>query len=203
LNNGLNDTQINFTVLTIGGGGGGGDGGGGTTPTDMPDTGFPVGKVTPLPEQSPADAYTSYGDLWLEIPRLGVKASIVGVPQKNGSWDVSWLWDQAGYLEGSAFPTGSGNSVLTSHVYLSDGKPGPFVSLHTLTWGDQIIIHAYGQQYVYEVRSATQVLPTAVGKMMKHEEQSWLTLVTCRGYNESTDDYQYRVLIRAVLVKTK
>jgi hypothetical protein len=35
--------------------------------------------------------------------------------------------------------------------------------------------------------------------MLKHQEQPWITLVTCRGYDESTNSYAYRVLVRAVL----
>jgi len=39
--------------------------------------------------------------------------------------------------------------------------------------------------------------------MMKHEELPWLTLVSCKGYDEMTDSYRYRVLVRAVLIEVK
>jgi sortase (surface protein transpeptidase) len=39
--------------------------------------------------------------------------------------------------------------------------------------------------------------------MMKHEDKSWVTLVTCQGYDEATDAYKYRILVRAVLVEVK
>jgi LPXTG-site transpeptidase (sortase) family protein len=169
----------------------------------IPVTGFAPGVVTTLPVQPLAEAYSDLGDLWLEIPHLGVQISIVGIPRKNGNWDVSWLSNQAGYLDGSAYPTSTGNSVMTAHVYLSNGKPGPFVNLSTLIWGDEIIIHASGKQYVYQVQAVTQVKPDAVSTMLKHEDASWLTLVTCKGYNPTTGGYQYRILVRAVLIKVK
>ncbi len=77
----------------------------------------------------PHEAYLAEGDITLEIPSLGVKIPIVGVPKRDGTWNVSWLEDQAGWLEGSAFPSWNGNSVLTAHVYKFNGQPGPFINL--------------------------------------------------------------------------
>ena len=48
-----------------------------------------------------------------------------------------------------------------------------------------------------------QVAPTNISAMMKHEELPWLTLVTCRGYDERTGEYRYRILVRAVLIEVK
>ncbi len=93
--------------------------------------------------------------------------------------------------------------MLTGHVWNADNTAGPFRYLNTLWWGDKILVHAYGQTYVYEVRSVQQVKPNDVAKMMKHEELSWLTLVTCREYDPKTGAYRSRVLARAVLVEVK
>jgi sortase (surface protein transpeptidase) len=38
---------------------------------------------------------------------------------------------------------------------------------------------------------------------MKHEEKSWLTLVTCKDYDEKTNTYRKRVVVRAVLVSVE
>ncbi len=169
----------------------------------LPSTGFAPDRFTWLPDQ-PADmAYAALGDLWLEVPRLGVQIPIVGVPVADGTWDVTWLGSQAGWLNGTAFPTTSGNAVLTGHVYLANGTPGPFVGIQGLTWGDQIIVHAWGVQYIYEVRSVWQVLPDSAAVTFKHEELPWLTLVTCKGFDEASNSYRFRVIVRAVLVSTK
>ncbi len=169
---------------------------------ELPETGFAPGRVTVLPEQPLDYQYAQYGDLWLEIPKLGVKASIVGVPRTNSGWDVKWLWKQAGWLQGTAFPTWAGNSVITAHVTLPDGQKGPFAELAKLGWGDQVIIHAYGQRYIYEVRINRVIRPNAISPF-QHEEKSWVTLLTCVGYNESTNTYRQRLETRAVLVKVE
>jgi LPXTG-site transpeptidase (sortase) family protein len=66
-----------------------------------------------------------------------------------------------------------------------------------------VIVHAGGAQYVYEVRSVQQVRPNDTAAMMKHQTLPWVTLVTCRGYDQASDSYKYRVLVRAVLVQVK
>ncbi|MBE7435823.1 MAG: sortase [Anaerolineales bacterium] len=184
--------------------GGTGAGGGGRKVSDsdlpdkLPDTGFAPGVVTLLQKQPAEKAYRA-AEVWLEIPRLGVKMPIVGVPLLDDKWDVTWLWNEAGWLEGTAFPSWSGNSVLTSHVTLPNGEDGPFASLGELKWGDRIIVHAYGVSYEYEVRQNRTVSPTNKS-VLQHEDEPWLTLITCATYNESTGEYGKRIAIRAVLV---
>jgi LPXTG-site transpeptidase (sortase) family protein len=188
----------NIAAWSRGAGGGGGGGAGGPF-SILPRTGFAPGESTELPVQPSNRAYSDT-DIWLEIPSLGLHTTIVGVPNADGTWDVSWLWRQIGWLQGTAFPTWSGNSVFTGHVYLSDGEPGPFVDLHKLSWGDRIIIHAYGSKYIYEVRGNLVVQPGDLS-VLRHEEEPWITLLTCQGYNEATDSYAHRVAVRAVLIK--
>jgi LPXTG-site transpeptidase (sortase) family protein len=170
-------------------------------PSNLPSTGFAPNQLTRLPSQT--ILYSDLGDLWLEIPRLGVKIPIVGIPLTNGKWDVSWLGDQAGWLNGTAFPTWAGNSVVTGHVFDAYGQPGPFVHLNWLWYGDKVIVHAWGGEFVYEVRQVTQVTPDAISSVIKHEDLAWLTLVTCRGYDQASNSYKYRVAVRAVLIEVK
>ena len=170
-------------------------------PVVLPSTGFAPGRVTILPSKPGDLAYQQYSDLWLEIPSLGVKADIVGVPQEQVSWDITWLGKDAGYLYGSAFPTHSGNSVITGHVYLSNGLPGPFVNVSGLKWGDRIYVHAYGQTFDYEVRGVDYLKPNEVAKAFIHKAESWITLLTCRSYDLRTTSYRQRVAVRAVLIK--
>jgi sortase (surface protein transpeptidase) len=35
---------------------------------------------------------------------------------------------------------------------------------------------------------------------LKHEEKPWLTLLTCKEYDEKTSAYRKRVVIKAILV---
>ncbi len=168
----------------------------------IPETGFAPGKVTELSAQAAEQSYQSLGNLWLEIPRLGIQTNIMGVPVSGTSWDVSWLGRKAGWLNGTAYPSTEGNSVITGHVYLPNGKPGPFVNMRQLKWGDQVIVHMDGQQYTYEVRDVSRVRPDDLSPL-RHEDRSWVTLITCQGYNESNNTYAYRLIARAVLVSVQ
>ncbi|KAF0108598.1 MAG: cell wall/surface repeat protein [Anaerolineaceae bacterium] len=171
-------------------------------PAALPATGFAPGQVTMLPVQPAASAYSNT-DLTLEIPSLGLKMPIVGVPVTGGNWDVSWLSNQAGWLQGTAFPSHAGNSVLTSHVWNASNQPGPFINLGNLRWGDKIIIRAFGAEYTYEVRSVRTIAPNNINSALKHEEAAWLTLLTCKSYNDATGQYDKRLIVRAVLVDVK
>ncbi len=173
-----------------------------SVPSRLPDTGFAPGKVTDLPEQPADKAYQQTGDLSLEIPALKVTVPIVGVPLVNGKWDLTWLNRQAGYLEGTAFPTWNGNTGLTAHIFTSDGASGPFRYLDKLRFGDQVLIHAYGKKYIYSVRQVQRVQPGDLSPL-KHEEKPWLTLLTCEDYDADSGSFRSRLAVRAVLIRTE
>ena len=164
----------------------------------IPVTGFAPDIVTDM-SNVPSAVYSNTS-ITLDIPSLSVNIPIVGVPKEMGTWNVSWLTDQAGWLEGSAFPSWNGNSVLTSHVYLPNGKPGPFAKLHELQTGDEVVVHAFGQKYIFAVLTNETVTPYD-RSVMRHEEKPWLTLVTCTDYDFETGMYKNRFIVRAVLVK--
>lgn len=186
LNNGA-DNQLSFTILTA------------NTAAKNPSTGFEQGVVTTLPLQPAEKEYANLGDLWLEIPSLDVKASISGVPLGSQGWDLTWLHNQIGWLEGTAYPTWVGNTVLTAHAYTSDGRPGPFVLINNLKFGDTFSIHFNSQEYVYTVRSNNRVTANDTKLLTKHETDDWVTLITCQQYDEKSESYLYRVIVRAVL----
>jgi len=188
LNDGLSDTTIDFTVQA--------------TASSLPDTGFRHGEVTQLPKQPAAKAYTETA-MMLEIPKLGVSMPIVGVPQSESGWDVTWLGNSAGYLAGSAFPTWAGNTVITGHVWDAYNNPGIFAELKTLKYGDQVQIQAWGMTYIYEVRESKLVTVKNVNAAFQSSDYDWLTLVTCEFYNPFTGDYLFRRAVRAVLISVK
>lgn len=205
LNSGLSDAQINFTVSRVLDPSSSEEASTYNKNTSKPDvilpvTGFPKGRVTYLPAQSADKQYASFSDLWLEIPSLSVSTPIVGVPLTKDGWDVTWLDDSAGWLNGTAFPTWSGNSVITGHVWDAYDQPGIFSDLKTLRYGDHIKIHAYGQVYIYEVRQTKRIAPENVSAALAHEDKAWLTLLTCEEYKFLFQTYQYRRMVRAVLI---
>jgi LPXTG-site transpeptidase (sortase) family protein len=187
----------------------GGGGGGGRTNRErtvaaaaflIPVTGFAPDRATARDLSSRAQyAPTS---LVLEIPVLGVNASIVGVESRKAGWDVAWLQDQVGWLNNTAYPTWKGNSVLTAHVVNADGRPGVFSSLKALGVGEYMFVYSGGYRYTYRVVSSGLVQPDD-RSVMKHEEKPYLTLITCDTYDERTGTYLQRVAVRAELVDVR
>ncbi|HML41039.1 MAG TPA: sortase [Bellilinea sp.] len=169
----------------------------------LPESGFAPGKASPLPVQTADQTYAQFDNITLEIPALKINAPIVGIPFQDGEWDITWLENNAGWLNGSAFPTWSGNSVLTGHVWNADNSAGIFNQIKDLKYGDQVIIHAYGQTYVYEIRSNQLIGPKNVQAVMQHEQKAWLTLITCESYSPENDSYRYRRMLKAVLVSVE
>lgn len=167
----------------------------------LPNTGFAPGRRTFLPRQPVDQAYASPTNLSLEIPKLALSLPVVGIPKEGSGWDISWLSRQAGYLEGTAFPSFQGNSVLTSHVYLADGTPGPFEHLNTLAYGDRFRLHAYGSTFTYEVRSVRSVSPGDTS-VMAHKDEPWITLLTCQDFDPASHAYLKRLAVSAVLVQS-
>ena len=171
---------------------------------DIPETGFAPGKVSVLPCQTEDFAYQAANGMMLEIPRIGVETEVVGVPITDDGWRVDWLGGKVGWLQGSAYPTWDGNAVITGHRVDAWGKEGVFWELDRLQWGDRIVIEMAGQRYFYEVREVIpNVLPDDAETMLAHRVNAWVTLVTCRGYDESGNSYDWRHLVRAVLVDVR
>jgi sortase (surface protein transpeptidase) len=54
-------------------------------------------------------------------------------------------------------------------------------------------------RYVYEVREEELVRPDAPS-IFRHEDLAWVTLVTCADFDERTETYRSRRLVRAVLI---
>lgn len=197
------DTLI-VTTRSVGGGGGGGN----PAPVAsvvanaflIPVTGFAPGLLTKL-DASSRPAYDET-ELTLEIPVIKVKTPIVGVEFKDGNWDVSWLQAQVGWLNGTAYPTWKGNSILTAHVVNADGKPGVFSRLKALGVGEYIFVINSGYRYTYKVVSNAYVSPNDAS-VMKHEDKSFLTLITCDTYDEKTGTYLRRLVVRAALVDVR
>ncbi|MEI8131883.1 MAG: sortase [Leptolinea sp.] len=168
----------------------------------MPATGFAPNRVTDIPLQPREKQYQDINGIQLSIPDLNLQTEIVGVPTNNRGWDLTWLWNQVGYLDGTAFPTTPGNSVITAHVSLSNGKPGPFANLSSIKYDSPIEIQAWGNTYIYRVRSVEQVEPDDTSAL-RHEDDSWITLITCKGFDEASGKYLWRVVVRAALVEVK
>lgn len=131
-------------------------------------------------------------------------ADIVGAPRTGDDWELNWLGNDTGWLNGTTFPTWTGNSVLTAHVTNADGLPGPFAELNKLKYGDQVIVHMGGGMYVYEIRNTRLARPYSTSFAFESlKDHSYLTLITCQVYNPLNDSYLFRRVVRAVLVSVE
>lgn len=162
----------------------------------LPSTGFPPGENLTSAAQEQIQPGSGIS---LELPGFPRQIPVVAVPLEAGGWDVNWLGQQAGFLQGTAYPTWQGNTAIAGHVYTADGRPGPFVNLHELQWGDRVIIHAWGLQHIYEVRDVWEVAPDDLS-ILAHSEGYLLTLITCKGFNEEKSAYDLRLVVQAVLI---
>jgi len=172
-------------------------------PGTLPNTGFQADVVSiPESKRGAGDNFSSYSELIIEFPEFDQEFEIVGVPQVSGQWNLDWLSKrQVGFLNGTAFPTFEGNSVISGHLYNYDGTKGPFYRINELQWGDEIMIRHNGTSYTYSVRAVIQGLAPNDLSVIEHRERDWLTLITCQGYDEASGNYLWRSVVQAVLIK--
>jgi LPXTG-site transpeptidase (sortase) family protein len=112
------------------------------------------------------------------------------------------LWNNIGYLEGTAFPTLPGNTALTAHVVLPNGVPGPFARLNELGWKDEIQLQTEAGTYVYHVVYSWSTHARDLS-VLRHEELDFITLITCMDFDSRVGTYRQRLAVRAVLVEVK
>jgi LPXTG-site transpeptidase (sortase) family protein len=166
---------------------------------ELPDAGFPPNQptifITTQTVGQPAE-------MVLRIEKLHIRALIFGVELEDGKYDLNWIGDNIGFLNGTAFPTQLGNSVLTGHVINSYGNPGIFSNLSELVYEDQIVIEAWGSDFIYLVTDKGYYLPTDTSVLSSDDSRySRLTLITCEDYDQHTQTYQSRLIIQAILVR--
>jgi sortase (surface protein transpeptidase) len=63
--------------------------------------------------------------------------------------------------------------------------------------------YAYGKVYTYEVRENKLITTSNSSTAFKHEDNARITLITCENFNASKTSYDYRRMVRAVLVSVK
>lgn len=74
--------------------------------------------------------------------------------------------------------------------------------LQDLGVGEYIFVINSGYRYTYQVVSNAFVSPHDAS-VMKHEDKSFLTLITCDTYAETTGIYLRRVVVRAALIDVR
>jgi LPXTG-site transpeptidase (sortase) family protein len=116
------------------------------------------------------------------------------------NWDLTYLDNFAGHLEGTPEIGQGGNFVLAGHVELKDGRPGPFANVGKLVVGDEIMIYSEtpDQPFLvrYKVTEVKSVEPTDIA-VMRNRGYEELTLITCADWDQPSEQYLTRVIVHA------
>jgi sortase A len=139
-------------------------------------------------------------EMRLVIPALAVNTTVIEAPVVAQQWDISRLRGEVAHLELTAYPGEQGNAVLAGHVTIPDAGPGPFYELEQLKPGDRVFVEQGPATWVYEVIDSGLVPPEAVDVALPSEDAR-LTLVTCAGWSEITEEYAQRVVVVARLLR--
>jgi LPXTG-site transpeptidase (sortase) family protein len=135
----------------------------------------------------------------MEIPKLGVRAPVVGVgTEPDGKMGSPTTGDDVGWWRGRR--VGEGNALFAAHVDWG-GRPGPFARLGELEAGDEVIVRGEEGTVTYRISwlktmdrniDATELLGNGHGQVA--------TLITCFGpFDRSIGTRRERLVARAVL----
>jgi LPXTG-site transpeptidase (sortase) family protein len=157
--------------------------------------------VTPTlqPQAIAAAERSPLEGMQIVIPSLGLELDVIEAPLVARQWDISRLTDQVAHLSGTAYPGQPGNAVLAGHVTIPGAGWGPFKELDTLQPDDFIFIEREGETTTYEVIDNRLVEATAIEVVFPTDDQR-LTLITCSGWDSTTEQYTHRVIVVARLV---
>ena len=154
--------------------------------SQLPATGYSSLITNTLSEQPMALNYEPVRRR-LQIPTLNLETELVTVPLMDDSWQVAWLGNRAGILEGSALP-GEGYSFIAAHNTLNSEEYGPFALLSTMAINDLITVNSEdGTMSLFRVYANEVIGANDVEKMERVAEQEAdsLVLITCE--NESVE----------------
>jgi sortase (surface protein transpeptidase) len=152
------------------------------------------------PDQPHPQPARPTGPMVITIPRIGVKAAIVGVGlQADGSMQVPDR-DKVGWYKRGPRPGAPGPAVLVGHVYYRPG-PAVFYRLGELRPGDKILIRQrHGPTMRFTVVRLERVPKTALPtkRIWTTTPTPVLRLITCGGsYDRTTGHYRDNVIVYA------
>jgi LPXTG-site transpeptidase (sortase) family protein len=137
----------------------------------------------------------------LHIPAFKINRPVVTVPLVDGAWDVAHLGGDVGLLATAGqYPGDDLAMVFAGHMTFADGRllyTGAFAELQYATYGTEIVVQMEGgETAVYQVSEIRRIAPNDVDALYLADGDSIL-LLTCTDWNDSTNLYTNRLLIRA------
>lgn len=174
-----------------------------TPPQPVAPTGGPTPTPTPVPIATPELPSGVSEPVRLEIPSIGVDASLVDLSLGNGNPEVPDAWEDAGWYETTRNPGEIGPAVIAGHI---DSKTGPavFYRLRELVHGDEIIVHgAAGDVATFVVQDSGQYPKTSLPNEVFGfgQPRPELRLITCGGsFDSSVGHYVDNLVVYAATV---
>lgn len=128
------------------------------------------------------------GTFSLEIPSIGLEQYILPeTTEENLNLALTQIKpDQV---------PGQGNFTIAGHRGWRDGRH--FSNLSEVAIGEQVMLHADGQTFVYEITESAVIPPTAVEVLDDQPDVDELTLITC------TVSGKDRLAVKGKLVETE
>lgn len=143
---------------------------------EWPKTGL-TGKISNKP------ASVSYQPLNIEliIPSLDLYTEIVSLDIVDGEWQIEWLGENVGLLQGTQFP-GEGLSIIAGHNTLNQYEYGPFALLAGMEMGDRFFIRMNdGVLKIFEVCANEKIDSHDIAALYEASSgyDSVIALMTC------------------------
>ena len=169
----------------------------------LPETGFSSSRPQHQ-ERVDAAAIHKYTGWSLQIPSLSLNTEIVTVPLVEKNFEVSYLENKAGLLEGYALP-GDGRTIITGHDHLSRTEIGPFAFLYDMEIGDRIFfLDPQNNILIFEVYANEKITADDIAGL-ERISGSWpqsATFITCED-EQPEGGYANRRIIAAKPVSQK
>ncbi|MFI5929401.1 class F sortase [Micromonospora sp. NPDC051543] len=166
----------------------------------------PDSDIPPVEGEAAPTALTRSAPTTIEIPRIGVDATIMSLgTNPDGTVQVPPLEqaDQAGWYEPGASPGETGNAVIVGHVDSAKLGPAVFFDLGALVPGDTITVRrADGQPATFRVDSVKSYPKTSFPTELVYgpNDRPGLRVVTCGGqFDETVRSYPDNVVVFATL----
>jgi LPXTG-site transpeptidase (sortase) family protein len=137
----------------------------------------------------------------LHIPALQLNKPVLTIPLENGSWDVSTLGGDVGWLAATAAePGGNQPMVFVGHMTFADDRlleEGAFAHIPTLPYGSAVVLETNVEKLTYRIDSVRRAPASDVSALFQ-ETGDAILLLTCADWNPLRGVYDNRLLVRAV-----
>jgi LPXTG-site transpeptidase (sortase) family protein len=131
------------------------------------------------------------------IPDLALDLPVLLIPLDEGSWDITGLGAQVGWLGSPLQSEIARNIILAGHLDFILGS-GAFASLASIRPDAEIMIYANNDVYQYQV-NRIKIVPAEDISVITQDHLPILTLLTCdkESWDKKTRSYSRRLVVIA------